>query len=140
LEVRTLDVGYDRAYRAATQAFFSLGYSIGHSDKVSGILGGSRMTGVAEAKKDQEARAAAMGAMGALSMIPYVGVFGSLGALFYGSGGKEPVALDVTMFLQAKGENQTEIRFKMQANGEPVWDPVVIDSLWVTTQREAMIE
>jgi hypothetical protein len=82
-----------------------------------------------------------MGAMGALSMIPYVGIFGALGGLLSGSGSvKEPVALDVTMFLQAKGETQTEIRFKMQANGEPVWDPVVIDSLWVTTQREAMIE
>ena len=28
----------------------------------------------------------------------------------------------------------------MQKDGEPVWDQVTIDKLWVTTQREAMIE
>lgn len=33
-----------------------------------------------------------------------------------------------------------QIRFKMQKDGEPVWDQTVIDRLWVTTQREAMIE
>ncbi|MBI4490962.1 MAG: hypothetical protein HY694_17905 [Deltaproteobacteria bacterium] len=30
------------------------------------------------------------------------------------------------------------LRFKK--DGEPVWDQVAIDRLWVTTQREAMIE
>jgi len=33
-----------------------------------------------------------------------------------------------------------QIRFKMQKDGEPVWDQTTIDRLWVTTQREAMIE
>ena len=33
-----------------------------------------------------------------------------------------------------------QIRFKMQKDGESVWDQTVIDRLWVTTQREAMIE
>ena len=33
-----------------------------------------------------------------------------------------------------------QIRFKMQKDGEPVWDQATIDRLWVTTQREAMIE
>jgi len=31
-------------------------------------------------------------------------------------------------------------RFKMQKDGEPVWDQTTIDRLWVTNQREAMIE
>jgi hypothetical protein len=44
------------------------------------------------------------------------------------------------MFLQSVGKKQTQIRFKMQKDGEPVWDQVTIDRLWVTTQREAMIE
>jgi hypothetical protein len=26
-----------------------------------------------------------------------------------------------------------------QRDGEPVWDQVTIDKLWVTTQREAML-
>jgi hypothetical protein len=33
-----------------------------------------------------------------------------------------------------------QIRFKMQKDGEPVWDQMTIDRLRVTTQREAMIE
>jgi len=28
----------------------------------------------------------------------------------------------------------------MQKDGEPVWDQTTIDRLWVTTQREVMIE
>jgi len=28
----------------------------------------------------------------------------------------------------------------MQKDGEPVWDQTTIDRLWVTTQRDAMIE
>ena len=38
------------------------------------------------------------------------------------------------------GGNETQIRFKMQKDGEPVWDQPTIDKLWVTAQREAMIE
>jgi len=38
------------------------------------------------------------------------------------------------------GNKETQIRFKMQKDGEPVWDQTTIDRLWVTTQREAMIE
>ena len=33
-----------------------------------------------------------------------------------------------------------QVGLKMQKDGEPVWDQVTIDRLWVTTQREAMIE
>jgi hypothetical protein len=38
------------------------------------------------------------------------------------------------------GAKETQIRFKMQKDGEQVWDQPTIDRLWVTTQREAMIE
>ena len=46
------------------------------------------------------------------------------------------------MLLQPMGQEnkETQIRFKMQKDGEPVWDQTTIDRLWVTTQREAMIE
>lgn len=44
------------------------------------------------------------------------------------------------MLIQEMGKQQTQMRFKMQKDGEPVWDQTVIDCLWVTTQREAMIE
>src|SRR3989338_1073701 len=52
IEVRTLDVSYDIAYRSATQALLSVGYSISHSDKASGILTGSRAVGVTEMRED----------------------------------------------------------------------------------------
>ena len=35
---------------------------------------------------------------------------------------------------------ETQICFKRQKDGEPVWDQTMIDRLWVTIQREAMIE
>jgi hypothetical protein len=44
------------------------------------------------------------------------------------------------MLLQPMGAKETQIRFKMQKDGESVWDQVTIDRLWVTTEREAMIE
>jgi hypothetical protein len=44
------------------------------------------------------------------------------------------------MLLRPMGNRETQIRFKMQKDGEPVWDQSTIDRLWVTTQREAMIE
>jgi hypothetical protein len=44
------------------------------------------------------------------------------------------------MLLQPMENKETQIRFKMQKDGEPVWDQTTIDRLWVTTQREAMIE
>ena len=44
------------------------------------------------------------------------------------------------MLLQPMGNQDTQIRIKMQKNGEPVWDQTTISRLWVATQREAMIE
>ena len=34
----------------------------------------------------------------------------------------------------------SDLSGNMGRAGEPVWDQVTIDRLWVTTQREAMIE
>lgn len=154
IEVRTLDVSYEVAYRAATQALFSLGYSITHSDKASGILTGSRMVGVTEMKKEvkkakeeakqyQEQVRQEETARSILELVPYLGW---LSHLLPGSQApesrdiQEPTGLQVTMLLQPLGEKQTQIRFKMQKDGEPIWDNTTIDRLWITTQRETMIE
>lgn len=127
LEVRTLEVPQNTAYNAAMQAFFSLGYSINHTDKDSGVITGSRTTGTQEAKNARKTKTA-------LGFVPYVGMASLL------MPNKEPTAHQVTMLLQPVNSNRTQIRFKMQANGEAVWDSVAIDKLWVTTQREAMLE
>lgn len=134
IEVRELEVPYEVAYGAATQAMFSLGYKIDHSDKASGILTGSRTVGL-KAAKEEAKKKMATGTM--LAMIPYVGMLAPLTQL---TPSTEPHALQITMYLHAKGEKRTEIRFKMQVDGEPAWDPVTIDQLWVATQREAMVE
>jgi len=154
IEIRTLEAPYELAYRAATQALFSLGYSIDHSDKVSGILTGSRMIGVAEMKKQikkakeksrqyQEQLQQEQTARTILGFVPYVGLLASLvpgSQLPEPEDIKESISLQVTMLLQPLGKKRSQIRFKMQKDGEPVWDQVTIDRLWVTTQREAMIE
>lgn len=156
IEVRTLDVPYDLAYRSATQALFSLGYSISHSDKTSGIVTGSRTVGVTEMRAEvkkakeemkqyQEQAQNEETARTVLGVVPYVGW---LAGLVPGSKPpeqkdiKEPSSLQITMLLQPMGKEnkETQIRIKMQKDGEPVWDQTTIDRLWVTTQREAMIE
>lgn len=153
IEVRRLEVPYDLAYRAATQAMFSLGYSIEHSDKASGILTGSRMVGVTAhreeiAWKRQETKQKLEKAeqMDSASWLPYVGWLYTLEAQKLRKSlpdledTPEPKCLQITMYLKPLDEKSAEIRFKMLVDGEPAWDPIVIDKLWVTTEREAMIE
>lgn len=165
IEVRRLEAPYDVSWRAATQAMFTLGYSIEHSEKTSGILNGSRMVGVEdfeqetrrrqeeftqkqeEYKQKQKEWERKRDEQTALSMIPYVGIFAAMSTPkppefpeMDNSPIPKPKSLQMTMFLKSLDEKSTEIRFKMQIDGEPAWDPVVIDKLWVTTEREAMIE
>ncbi len=154
IEVRTLDVNYDTAYRSATQALLSIGYSISHSDKTSGILTGTRAVGVTEMRDQikktkeemtqyQEQVRQEQTARSVVGLVPYVGW---LAWLVPGSKPpdqkniKEASTYLVTMLLQPMDAKETQIRFKMQKDGEPVWDQTTIDRLWVTTQREAMIE
>ena len=154
IEVRTLDVNYDTAYRSATQALLSIGYSISHSDKTSGILTGTRAVGVTEMRDQikktkeemtqyQEQVRQEQTARSVVGLVPYVGW---LAWLVPGSKPpdqkniKEASTYLVTMLLQQMDAKETQIRFKMQKDGEPVWDQTTIDRLWVTTQREAMIE
>jgi len=54
-----------------------------------------------------------------------------------------PACRQVNVERRINGESMSfspPIRFKMQNDSEPVWDQTTIDRLWVTTQREAMIE
>lgn len=127
LEVRVLPVSKHVAYQAAIQSFFSLGYSITHTDENSGIITGSRVSGTEEAKQDAKNKQM-------LGWVPYVGI----ATLFMKS--KKIVAHSMTMFIKEDGENQSQIRFKMQENGEPVWDTILVDKLWTTTQRAVFVD
>src|SRR3989304_3871464 len=150
IEVRTLDVNYDTAYRSATQALLSIGYAINHSDKTSGILTGTRAVGVTEMKDQikktkeemtqyQEQVRQEQTTRSVVGLVPYIGWLAWLVP-----GSKPPEQKDikeastylVTMLLQPMGAKETQIRFKMQKDGEPGWDQTTIDRLWVRTQRE----
>ncbi len=48
---------------------------------------------------------------------------------------KEASTYLLTMLLQPMGAKETQIRFKMQKDGEAVWDQTTIDRLWVTEIR-----
>ncbi len=128
LEVRTLDVSYEIAYQAAMHAFFSIGYSIQHSDRASGVLTGSRLVDIKEEKKRRKFKTAMY------ALPPFFKIIGFL------TPGKESTTFQITMLLKPNDSKQTQIRFKMQVDGEPVWDQLSIDRLWVATQREAMVE
>ncbi len=54
--------------------------------------------------------------------------------------GESEVRSELRKMSNHLGAKETQIRFKMQKDGEPVWDQTTIDRLWVTTQRGAMIE
>ncbi len=54
--------------------------------------------------------------------------------------GESEVRSELRKVSNHSGAKETQIRFKMQKDGEPVWDQTTIDRFWVTTQREAMIE
>ena len=42
IEAREIEADFDTAYRAATHAFFALGFTIKHSDKAGGIIVGTK--------------------------------------------------------------------------------------------------
>ena len=57
--------------------------------------------------------------------------FNPVGLFYYGPGNQEQ---------SSNVWDRKQVRMEMQKDGEPVWDQTTIDKLWVTTQREAMIE
>jgi len=117
MEVRPIDAPYDIAYRAATHALFALGLTITHSDKESGILNATRTVENTGQK------------------VLMVILFGVIGALM-----ETDEKIDVTMFLSPSGEEQTNMRLGVSKDGVVVTDQMVIDRIWVLTQREAFIE
>jgi hypothetical protein len=117
METRDMRISYDAAYKAASNAFFAIGYTIKHSDKSSGILVGS--------KSDSGA-----GKKAALILL-----FGIPGALI-----DTKTNYDVTVMLTQKDKDFTTIRIGTSVNGEPVVNREIIDSIWTVVEREAMID
>jgi len=117
LETRELDLPYDEAYHAAANALFSLGFTVSHSDKSSGILSGARYDPNTGGKV-----AAAL-------------LFGVLG-LAATEGRNEAV----TFMLHSLEPNLTQLRMKVVVNGKPVVDRKLMTKIWQQIEREAMLE
>jgi len=117
METRDMRMSYDAAYKAASNAFFAIGYSIKHSDKASGIIVG--------AKSDP----------GTGKKVALVLLFGLPGALIDTKNNYE-----VTVMLTQKDKDFTTIRIGTSLNGQPVLNREIIDSIWTVVEREAMID
>lgn len=117
LETRELDLGYDEAYKAAANGLFSLGFTIDHSDKASGIVSGKR--------RDPQTNAKIANAL----------VFGVVGLL--ATGDREE---GVTFMLTSLNPRVTELRMKAVVNGKPIVDREMMTRIWQQIEREAMLE
>ena len=117
LETRELDLPYDEAYSAAANGLFSLGYSIEHSDKESGILSGRRHdpnTG------------------GKLASGLFFGIVGLLAT------GENDEA--VTFMLTRYQSAVTILRMKVIVNGQQIVDHKIMTRIWQQIEREAMLD
>lgn len=117
IEVRPIDAPYNVAFRAATHALFALGLTITHTEKEAGILTATRT------EKNTGAK------------VGLILLFGVAGALADTS-----TQLNITMFLSPIDNNQTRLRIGVVEDDEVITDRVVVDRIWVLTQREALIE
>ena len=117
LETREMDCSYDEAYKAAANGLFSLGFTIAHSDKESGILTGTRH----DPNTGGKVAAALM--------------FGVLGL----AATKERDEA-VTFMLTEFEPELTQLRMKVIVNGKPVFDRKLITAIWQRIEREAMLE
>lgn len=117
METRDMRISYDAAYKAVSNAFFAMGYTIKHSDKSSGIIVGSK-------SHPGTGKKAAM-----------ILLFGVPGALI-----DTKTNYDVTVMLTQKDNDFTTIRIGTSVNGQPVVCREIIDSIWTVVEREAMID
>lgn len=117
IEVRPIDAPMEVAFRAATHAFFALGFTIKHTDRAGGLLIASNVD------------------KGTGKKMGWILLFGVAGAFI-----NTETTTDITMFLSPVKEKRTNLRVGVAVNGEVVTDQEVIDRIWVITQREALVE
>ena len=117
METRSLSIPYDRAYAAATNAFFAIGYTLKHTDKASGVIVGSRSD-------------SGIGKKVALTLL-----FGIPGALI-----DTKTNYDLTVMLTPTAPAITTIRIGASRDGQPIVDKEITDKLWTIIEREAMVD
>jgi len=117
LETRELDLPYDEAYQAAANGLFTLGYTINHSDKESGILSG----GVHDPRTGLKVANAVL--------------FGVIGLA-----ATQSVDHSITFMLTEVSDDVTQLRMKVVKNGKPVVDRKLMTQMWQSIEREAMLD
>jgi hypothetical protein len=117
LETREMDCSFNEAYSAAANGLFSLGFTVSHSDKESGILTGTRND-----PNTGNKIAAAL-------------AFGVVGLLAVGDRNEA-----VTFMLSPLEEKLTQLRMKVIVNGSSVFDRQLMTKIWQQIEREAMLE
>lgn len=117
LESRELDLSYNEAYRAAANGLFSLGFTINHSDKESGILTGERHDPRTGRK------------------ITNTILFGVLGLAATQSSDHA-----ISFMLTSLDAETTELRMKVVQNGRPVIDRTLMTKIWQRIERESMLD
>jgi hypothetical protein len=117
LETRELDLSFEETYKAAANGLFSLGFTIEHSDKQSGIITGHR--------KDPQTNARIGAAL----------CFGIIGLLATGDRNEA-----VTFMVEQIGPKLSQLRMKVIINGNSVVDREFMTKIWQQIEREAMLE
>lgn len=117
LQTREIDLPYEEAYQAAMNGLFSLGFTIDHSDKASGVVTGKRSDPQTGAK---------IGAAVA---------FGVLGLLAVGDRSEA-----VTFKLAVLEPRVTQLRMQLVINGKAVVDRQLMTRIWQQIEREALLE
>lgn len=117
LETRELDLAYEEAFTAAANGLFSLGFTVDHSDKDSGILTGSR--------KDPRVGAKVMNTV----------LFGVIG-LAATSDRTEAISF----MLRPLKSDVTLLRMKFLVNGKQILDRNFMTQIWQRIEREAMLD
>jgi hypothetical protein len=116
LETRELSLPYSEAYQAAANGLFSLGYSIDHSDKESGVLS-SKIT------KKKTVLSVTF-----LLVLP-------LPTLSEGTNDEA-----VTFMLTEVDPKSTRLRMKIVRNGKAVIDRKLMTEIWQRIEREGMLD
>ncbi|RME37280.1 MAG: hypothetical protein D6788_09810 [Planctomycetota bacterium] len=116
LETRDMDLPYAEAYQAAANGLFSLGYTIEHSDKASGILSG----------RLHKKKASLSVTFLLILPLPTVG-----------EGTSEEA---VTFMLTQVKPHLTRLRMKLVRDGKPLIDRKVMTRIWQRIEREALLE
>jgi len=116
LETRELDMPYEKAYKAALNGLFSLGFTVDHSDKETGIVSGKR--------HDPRTGAKIAGTL----------LFGIIGLA-----ATESKDEAVTFMVTPAGPDKTVLRMKVVVNGKSVVDRKLMTEIWQRIEKEAML-